>query len=75
MICDWVLIWVEVVGGDGSDSGCGQWWLVAVSVAVIVGFIFAVVFLWWVSNGGWWLEFVIGDFLFCLSLVILFGLG
>ena len=29
-----------------------------------MGFVFAMVFLWWVSNGGWWLEFVIGDFLF-----------
>ena len=62
MIWFWVLIWVEVVGSDGSGSGCGRWWLVAVGVAVVVGFVFAVVFLWWVSNGGWWLEFVIGDF-------------
>ena len=46
------------MGGDGSGSGCGRWWL----VAVVVGFVFAVVFLWWVSNGGCWLEFVIGDF-------------
>ena len=43
-VCDWVLIWVEVVGSDGSGSGCGQWWLVAVSVAVVVGFVFAMVF-------------------------------
>ena len=45
-VCDWVLIWLEVVGGDGSGSGsgCGWWWLVAVSVAVVVGFVFAVVF-------------------------------
>ena len=66
MICDWVWIWVEVMGGDGSGSGCGRWWLVAMSVVVVVGFVFAVVFLWWVSFCGWWLEFVIGDFLFCL---------
>ena len=39
MIWFWVLIWVEVVGSDGSGSGCGRWWLVAVSVA----------------GGGWWL--------------------
>ena len=44
MIWFWVLIWVEVVGGDGSGRGCGRWWLVAVSVAVVVGFLFAVVF-------------------------------
>ena len=55
-VCDWVLIWVEVMGSDGSGSGCGRWWLVAVSVAgggwwlvavsvaVVVGFVFAVVF-------------------------------
>ena len=43
-VCDWVLIWVVVVGSDGSGSGCGRWWLVAVSVAVVVGFVFAVVF-------------------------------
>ena len=51
-------MWPVVAGG----SEYGQWWLVAVSVAVVVGFVFAMVFLWWVSNGGWWLEFVIGDF-------------
>ena len=44
MIWFWVLIWVEVVGSDGSGSGCGQWWLVAVSVVMVVGFVFAVVF-------------------------------
>ena len=38
MIWFWVLIWVEVVGSDGSGNGCGRWWLVAVSVA----------------GGGWW---------------------
>ena len=44
MICDWVWIWVEVMGGDGSGNGCGRWWLVVVSVAMVVGFVFAVVF-------------------------------
>ena len=29
MIWFWVLIWVEVMGSDGSGSGCGWWWLVA----------------------------------------------
>ena len=44
MIWFWVLIWVEVVGSDGSGNGCGRWWLVVVSVAVVVGFVFALVF-------------------------------
>ena len=44
MICDWVWIWVEVMGGDGSGNRCGRWWLVVVSVAMVVGFVFAVVF-------------------------------
>ena len=39
-VCDWILIWVVVVGSDGNGSGCGQWWL----VAVVVGFVFVVVF-------------------------------
>ena len=44
------MIWVEVMDSDGSGSGsgsgngCGRWWLVAVSVAMVVGFIFAMVF-------------------------------
>ena len=25
-VCDWVLIWVEIMGSDGSNSGCGWWW-------------------------------------------------
>ena len=62
MIWFWVLIWVEVVGGDGSGNGCGQWWLVAMSMGSGGGFRFCSGFFY----GGWWLEFVIGDFLFCL---------
>ena len=59
----WVLVDMVGLGCDlVLGLGCGRWWL----VAVVVGFVFAVVFLWWVSNGGCWLEFVIGDFLFCL---------
>ena len=44
-VCDWVLIWVEVVGGDGSGSGCGQWCLVVVSVGSGGGFRFCSGFL------------------------------
>ena len=40
MIWFWVLIWVEVVGDDGSGSGCGWWRLVAVSVGGSGGFRF-----------------------------------
>ena len=38
-------------------------------MAVVVGFVFALVFLWWVSNGGWWLEFVICDFFVIVDFV------
>ena len=37
-VCNWVFIWVEVVGGDGNGRGCGQWWWVS--------------FLQWVFYGG-----------------------
>ena len=33
-------MWPVVAGGNE----CDQWWLVAVSVVVVVGFVFAVVF-------------------------------
>ena len=34
------------MGGDGSDSGCGRWWLVAVGVGSSKGWV-----LQWVSVG------------------------
>ena len=35
---------MAVAVGVAGGSECGRWWLVAVSLAVVVGFVFAVVF-------------------------------